>query len=156
MNWYLYGWALVHHTLASHTDHPHQVSATPPLDGSRDEYSSLLSVVRSMRDAYYQKRSEISRELSTTQHLTRLHEKRLDHTIEALSAIEDLLGEIRARFRAKGIPVTDPRYLPPYRMSDSTAIESGVTTEPSADSIVPRADGMDLEVSVPIFDNECF
>ena len=52
----------------------------------------------------------------------RLHELRLSQTIRVLSAVEGLLGEVRARFRAKGIPTVDPRHLPPYRTSESTAI----------------------------------
>lgn len=129
------------------TDHPSQASATPPLDGPHDEYTSFLLAVRLMRDTYFQKRGEISRELSAIQRATKLHETRLGYTAEALSAIEELLGEIRVRFRAKGISIVDSRYQRPYRISESTAVEPDSATELSADPAVPHANGVHPEVS---------
>lgn len=100
-----------------------------------------------MRDTYFQKRCAISEELSATQRLAELHEMRLDHTDKTLSVIEDLIGETRARFRARGISTVNPQYLPPYSTSESTAVGSGSIAGLSGDPIALRTDGVDPEVS---------
>ena len=99
--------------------------------------------MRGARDAYSQKRVEIGRELRAVQELARLHEVRLSHTVTILSAVEDLLGEVRARFRAKGIPIVDPRHLPPYRMPQSLATVTG----PVVECVEPHPIGVGNEVS---------
>ena len=86
----------------------HQVAATLPRKGSIEDCAAFISAVRAARDAYTQKRGEISQDLRTAQELMRLHELRLSQTVRVLSAVEGLLGEVRARFRAKGIPTVDP------------------------------------------------
>lgn len=121
------------------TNHAYQASATLPPKGSVDEYSSLILEARTIRDTYSQRRGEISQELCSAQEMAKLHELRLSHTLAALSAVEDLLGEVRARFRAKGIPVADPRHIPrhPTPRSESVAVES-VTINPGTERVEPH------------------
>jgi hypothetical protein len=93
-----------------------------------------------IRDTYFQRHGEILKELGTAQELAKLHEQRLSHTFAALIAIEELLGETRARFRAKGISIIDPRHLPPRRTPSSAVIESitpGSGTERVEPHVVP-------------------
>jgi hypothetical protein len=78
--------------------------------------------------------------------LAKLHELRLSHMLAALSAVEDLLGEAYACFRAKGIPIVNPRYLPLHWTSESAA--TGTATTIPADHIEPHlVDNMNVEIS---------
>ena len=121
------------------TNHAYQASATLPPKGSVDEYSSLILEACTIRDTYSQRCGEISQELCSAQEMAKLHELRLSHMLAALSAVEDLLGEVRACFRAKGIPVTDPRHIPchPTPRSESAAVES-VTINPGTERVEPH------------------
>jgi hypothetical protein len=94
---------------------------------------------------------EIQQELCTAKELAKLHKLRLSRTLARLSAVEDLLREARARFRAKGIPIVDPRYLPPHWTLPSMATKAATTTilvdhtEPGPVANV----NMNVEVSPP-------
>jgi hypothetical protein len=97
-------------------------------------------------DTYTRRRLEIVHELSVAQEFARLQESRLNHTVDALSAIEKLVGAVRARFRAKGIPTADSRYLFP---SPSDLAIRG-STNAVLEEAEPHAVDMNTDVSAAV------
>jgi hypothetical protein len=104
-----------------------------------------------MRDLYSQRHGEISQDLCTAQEMAKLQELRLNHTLAALTAVEELLGQARARFRAKGILVVDPRHLPRHHTSESAAVES-IAISPGTENVGPHV--VNAKACLLIFSNE--
>ena len=98
---------------------------------------------------YTRKSAEISRDLGVTERVVKLQQLRLNHTVTALSAIEDLIGELRAHFRAKDIPIVDPRQFTQRRTSEHVTAES-TNVNPTADGVEPPVVGMDVQVSATL------
>ena len=55
---------------------------------------------------FVQSRSSINRDLHSGQEVVKLDELRLPHATNALNALEDVIGEMMVRFRARGIHTT--------------------------------------------------
>ena len=102
--------------------------------GSLEDHVTFLSSLRDVRDAVAQRQSAISHELHTAHEVAKLHELRLAHATNTLNALEDVIGEVRARFRARGIPL-----YPPWngrRNSDTEIAEtSGTAIEPGSGEV---------------------
>ena len=61
--------------------------------------------MRSTRDSVAKSEKSIEHEIRHLEGLTSLHQLRLSHVRDTLGAVENLIGEVRARFSARGIPL---------------------------------------------------
>lgn len=76
-----------------------------PDTGTLDEYMEFLSYLRSARDSIDERMSTISHEFHNIQGLADIHQLRLINATNVLRTVETLIGEARARYRARGIPL---------------------------------------------------
>ena len=95
--------------------------ALPP-SGSREEHLTFLSSLRKTRDAYSQRQSSISHDRHIAHEVARFQDLRLTHATNTLNAIEDIIGEARARFRARGIPLHSPPTR--HQISSTVSVET--------------------------------
>ena len=107
---------------------------TLPSSGSLEEHLDFLSSLRETRDTVAQRQSTISHQSHTACEVAKLQELRLAHATNTLNALEDVIGEVRARFRARGIPL----YLPQcrHRTPDTRPTETSGTIVTPDTSIV--------------------
>lgn len=113
---------------------PLQANNSLPSSGSLDDHLRFLSTLRNTRDTVAQKQSAISHDLHSAHETTKLQELRLTHATNTLNALEDVIGEVRARFRARGIPLYPPKSW--QKISDTepatTSPSTVITSNPSA------------------------
>ena len=114
---------------------PVKANSALPTSGSPEEYLTFLSSLREARDAVAQTRSSISRDLHGAHQVVKLHELRLTHATNTLNALEDVIGETRARFRTRGIPIHPPRDNPQNPDSIPAETPSGVSVPPSTSHV---------------------
>ena len=107
---------------------------TLPSSGSLEEHLKFLSSLRDTHNTIAQRQSTISHQSHTAHEVTKLQELWLTHTTNTLNALEDVIGEVRARFQARGIPL----YLPQHRCKtpDTRPTEMPGTTITSDSSMV--------------------
>lgn len=101
-----------------------------PCSGTSEEYLNFLSSLRNTRDTVSERQSEISHELHSAHEVAKLQELRLALITNTLNALEDVIGEVRARLRARGITVYPTRGQLPNTTA-TTASSAGVVEEVS-------------------------
>lgn len=99
---------------------------TLPSSGSREDHLTFLSSLRSTRDTVAERRSTIGHELNTAYEVAKLQELRLTHATNTLDALEDIIGEVRVRFRARGIPLYPAQNR--HRISNTESVEASSGT----------------------------
>jgi len=114
--------------------------------GTLEDPLALLSSLRNARDAIAQRQSTINHELHTAREVAKLHELRLAHATTTLNVLEETIGEVRARFRARGIPS-----YPPQNGSRTSNIRPAET---SGAAITSGSSGVE-EVSVSSSSQTC-
>ena len=105
-----------------------------PTSGSLEDHLTFLSSLRKTCDSIVQRRSSISHELHTAHEVAKLQELRLAHATNTLNALEDAIGEVRARFRARGVPLYSPQdgHRTSDTVPDGTPSERTVTSSSNA------------------------
>ena len=75
-----------------------KADTTLPSSGSLEEHLKFLSSLRDTCDTVAQRQSTISHQSHTACEVAKLQELRLTHAMNTLNALEDVIGEVRARF----------------------------------------------------------
>ena len=115
---------------------PTKADQAIPESGSLEDYLTLLSTLRSTRDSIAERISIINHEFHSAQGLARIYQLRITHATNTLNAFEDVIGEVRARFRARGIPIYPPpprnrqiKATPDDTAQSGTLLDSVMATE---------------------------
>lgn len=96
-----------------------------------ENHRTLLSSLKSTHDKVVQSQSTIGHELHNAQGLAKIHELCLDHANNVLSALDTVIGEVRARFQARGIPLYPNIYeVRPTTMPNGTSPETPISPPP--------------------------
>jgi hypothetical protein len=122
-----------------------KVDQNVPESGSLEDYLTLLSTLRATRDNITQRISVISHEFHSAQSLARIYELRITHAKNTLNVFEDVIGEVRARFSARGIPI----YPLPDRQLHATC--DAAPSGSSGDSTMTIESGTVEEVSIMFY-----
>ena len=70
--------------------------------------------------------------MHTAHEVAKLHELRLAHATNTLDVLEDIIGEVRARFRAMGIPLYPSENGPRTSNIESVEASGAVITSGSS------------------------
>ena len=124
---------------------PIKADQNVPRSGSLEDYTTLLSTLRSTRDSISERISVINHEFHSAQGLARIYELRIIHATNTLNAFEDVIGEVRARFRARGIPI----YPPHDRRINAT--HDAAPSGPSPETVMAIESGTAKEVNVMFY-----
>ena len=102
----------------------------PPYTG--DEPQQLLQDARAIRDIFAQEKTQVENLLNLALEKVKLYRTLLSITEAKLCSVEDLIGDIRSRFRQRGIPI--PANVTTSR---SQAVDETVTGERSSENGCP-------------------
>jgi hypothetical protein len=108
----------------------HGLDASP---SNADEAQALLASARATRDACEAERASAENRLRETALLLRFYHYELEHANQKLAAAEVCVGEVRARLRMRGLPVTP---ITPPVLAASSPVFAAPPPQTSCDSLV--------------------
>lgn len=111
-----------------------------------DEPLKFLCSLRTIRDTARKEVSSISQELEFARGVAKYQDMRLSMAKTKLTALEEIIGEMRMRCRMRGLPLYPPHALLPVDPDEEDVDPSSEIADPSGPAITSDS-GMMEEVS---------